>query len=141
MPSGKLDRTALLAIASRSREGHVAPSSLPRDAIESAIAGVWATLLGVSRAGINDNFFDLGGHSLLLVRLQSRLRDELHQEFSIVDLFRYPTVATLAAAVRARTGNTKPAEEGLSEAVYERAQRLRETLNRARVARSGGNSG
>jgi acyl carrier protein len=140
-PSGKLDRTALLAIASRSREGHAASSPLPRDATESAIADIWAALLGVGRVGIDDNFFDLGGHSLLLVRLQSRLRDALHQEFTIVDLFRYPTVATLAAAVRARNGNSTPAEERLSEAVHDRAQRLRDTLNRAREARSRGNSG
>ena len=140
-PSGKLDRTALLAMASRSREGRAASSPLPRDATESAIAGVWAALLGVSRVGIDDNFFDLGGHSLLLVRLQSRLRDALHQEFTIVDLFRYPTVSTLAAAVRDRNANSTPADERLSGAVYERAQRLRDTLNRAREARSRGNAG
>ncbi len=128
-------------MASRSREGRAASSTLPRDATESAIAGVWAALLGVSRVGIDDNFFDLGGHSLLLVRLQSRLRDALHQEFTIVDLFRYPTVSTLAAAVRDRNANGTPADQRLSGAVYERAQRLRDTLNRAREARSRGNSG
>ena len=139
-PSGKLDRAALLAIARRSRDGHGASFPLPRDATESAIAGVWAALLGVSRVGIDDNFFDLGGHSLLLVRLQSRLRDALHEEFTIVDLFRYPTVAALAAAVRTRQGSGALAEERFSGAVYERAQRQRDTLNRVREARSGGNS-
>jgi len=137
-PSGKLDRVALLAMARRSRDGHAASPPPPRDSTESAVARIWTTLLGVSRAGVDDNFFDLGGHSLLLVRLQSRLRAELHAEVSIVDLFRYPTIATLAAAVRTRHANDAPAEERSSTAVHERAQLQRDAWERARAARSGG---
>jgi acyl carrier protein len=62
---------------------------------------VWAEVLGVERVGAHDRFFDLGGHSLLLVRVQARLREAFGQPVPITHLFRYLTVSALAAALDA----------------------------------------
>jgi acyl carrier protein len=68
----------------------------PRTELERTIARVWQELLGIGKVGIHDNFFDLGGHSLLIIRLQTRLREQLDVELSLTDLFQFPTVASLA---------------------------------------------
>ena len=78
---------------------HAAEFVNPRTEIEWTIARVWRDLLGVRNVGAHDNFFDLGGHSLLILRLQSRLREQLGAEVSLTDLFQFPTVATLASQV------------------------------------------
>ena len=53
-------------------------------------------MLDVDKIGVNDNFFDLGGHSLLMVEANSRLRKLLNKDFSITEMFQYPTVNSLA---------------------------------------------
>jgi amino acid adenylation domain-containing protein len=90
-PNGKLDRAALPEPAAES----TAPEA-PRNDTEARIAAIWAELLRLERVGVEDNFFDLGGHSLLLAQLHARLAEELGRELPIVDLFRFPTVASLA---------------------------------------------
>src|SRR5205085_4287703 len=76
--------------------------ALPQTRIEQAIAAVWQTALHVEKVGIYDSFFDLGGHSILMVRVQSMLREALKQELgdevelSMIDLFQYPTIHALA---------------------------------------------
>ena len=92
-PNGKVDRKALPAPEPVSVEtSYVAP----RRPLEAALAGIWAEVLGCDRVGVNENFFDLGGHSLLLVEVQARLRETLDRNVPIVDLFRFTTVAALA---------------------------------------------
>ncbi len=67
-----------------------------RDEIERQLTGIWEEILGVKEPGVEENFFDLGGHSLLMLRLQKRLREELEAEVSITDLFRYSRIRSLA---------------------------------------------
>jgi aryl carrier-like protein len=64
----------------------------PGTELEHDIAAAWREVLGTDQTGLHDNFFDLGGHSLLLVWLQTRLRQRLSTDISPVDLFQYPTV-------------------------------------------------
>ena len=64
---------------------------------ERTIAAIWQDVLGVDRIGPHDNFFDLGGHSLLLVQVQARLRDALGREIAIVEMFQYPTIRAMAS--------------------------------------------
>jgi amino acid adenylation domain-containing protein/non-ribosomal peptide synthase protein (TIGR01720 family) len=90
-PNGKLDRRALPAPQLEGR-----PAVAPGSGLEGAIAEVWAEVLGVPAVGLDDNFFDLGGHSLLLVRVQERLREVLGREVAIVDFFRFPTIREIA---------------------------------------------
>jgi acyl transferase domain-containing protein/acyl carrier protein len=68
----------------------------PVSAIERTIAQVWQKLLGIDSIGRDDNFFDLGGHSLLLIQAQATLAEQFGRELAITDLFRFPTIASLA---------------------------------------------
>ena len=72
---------------------------MPRNERERAVAAIWEEVLGLRGMGVHDNFFDLGGHSLLLPKGLTQLRALAARELSMVDLFRYPTVHTLAAAM------------------------------------------
>jgi acyl carrier protein len=65
-------------------------------AVERAIAGIWQQLLGIEQIGVQDNFFDLGGHSLLLLQMRIAVRDKLGKDVSVIELFRHPTVRALA---------------------------------------------
>src|SRR5207249_1051279 len=95
-PNGKVDRRALPAPVSRPEleESYLAP----RNEIERTIAAVWQDVLKLAKVGVRDNFFDLGGHSLLLLQVHARLNAELKgKRVSVLDLFRYPTIQALAA--------------------------------------------
>jgi acyl carrier protein len=93
--SGKVDRRALPAPEAPTdaeRAAYVAPSS----DLEHTLAEVWRQELRVEQVGRDDNFFDLGGTSLLATRVQVALQQKLGRELSLVALFTYPTVGTLA---------------------------------------------
>jgi amino acid adenylation domain-containing protein len=92
-PNNKLDRRALPAPSSASRESdYIAPGT----EIEQVIADVWREVLKLDKIGVTDNFFDLGGHSLLMVEANSKLRKLLNKDFSITEMFQYPTISSLA---------------------------------------------
>jgi acyl carrier protein len=104
--SGKLDRRAL------PRPGPERPELSteylpPRTEIERTIAGLWQEALGIERVGLHDNFFSLGGHSLLLVQIHLLLRDRYRDDLDVTDLFRFPTVSTLAAYLAGDDGSTR----------------------------------
>ncbi|WP_420130066.1 amino acid adenylation domain-containing protein [Longimicrobium sp.] len=98
-PNGKLDVKALPApeLASSSAE-YVAP----RTEVEGALAGLWAEVLRVERVGVTDDFFGLGGHSLLIMRLIARVQDAFGLELSIRTVFATPTLEGMAAEVERR---------------------------------------
>jgi amino acid adenylation domain-containing protein len=128
-PNGKLDRRALPAPEAPSGREHVAP----RTATETAVAGIWAELLGVERVGIHDNFFELGGHSLLLVRLHARLLERFGERASLTDLFQLATLEDLARHLARRPeapGDAHRRDE-------ERADARRTHQQRLQLARSG----
>ena len=108
MPNGKLDRRALLA--SETVELNLKEYVAPQNAVEEVLASIWANLLKVERVGIWDNFFDLGGHSLLTTQLISRVRQTFRVEISLRDLFEEPTLAHLSKiliANEAKPGQTE----------------------------------
>ncbi len=94
-PNGKTDLRALPPPSGRRQCG--GSMVLPRTFLEKEIARVWCEVLSLEEVGVGDNFFDLGGHSLLLVRAQSRLAARLKREIGIAELFQFPSVETLAA--------------------------------------------
>jgi amino acid adenylation domain-containing protein len=110
-PSGKLDRRALPAPDAASGD-LAADYAAPRGPVEEVAAGFFAELLGVERAGAGDDFFKLGGHSLLVAKLVARVRQAFGVELSLPEVFNQPTVAGLAAAIagadRDRTGGGLP---------------------------------
>lgn len=119
-PHGKIDRTAL---AERPLPDPPAVRFVPpRSDVERRIAEIWSQVLEKERIGVEDNFFDLGGHSLLMAQAYSRLRDAFDRDFSMIDLFRYPTVRSLAQFL----------EKGSSDAPsFERVERRAQRQRRA----------
>jgi acyl carrier protein len=95
--SGKVDRRALPG-PERTRTDDVAWVA-PRTPAEETVAAAWQEVLGLDRVGATDNFFDLGGHSLLLPQVLHRLRTAFQVEIPLRALFDEPTVEGLALAV------------------------------------------
>jgi amino acid adenylation domain-containing protein len=94
--NGKVDREALERLAPERPEA-AETEAPPRTAVERELAAVWCEVLGAERVGIGDSFFDLGGHSLLLPRVQAAVRQRLGREVPLLKLFEHPTVEALAA--------------------------------------------
>ncbi|HLL45320.1 MAG TPA: condensation domain-containing protein, partial [Longimicrobiaceae bacterium] len=120
-PSGKVDRRALPAPEGRPEQdgGYEAP----RGALEEALAGIWAEVLGIERVGAQEDFFALGGHSLLATQVVSRMRQALGAEVPLRALFEHPTIRALACVVRAGEGG-RDAERGAVLRPVERSEPL-----------------
>ncbi|MEG4963588.1 MULTISPECIES: amino acid adenylation domain-containing protein [unclassified Microcoleus] len=104
-PNGKIDRQALPApsIAANFTDTFVGP----RTPGEEILAGIWSQLLNLKKVGIHDNFFDLGGHSLLITQLLAKVRESFQVELPLRVLFEAPTVAGLAEKIQMQQeGNT-----------------------------------
>jgi amino acid adenylation domain-containing protein len=123
--SGKVDRTALPEPASL-RSQVVVQFAAPQDDLEESLAGLWRRILSVVRVGRHDNFFDLGGHSLLLAELRTALAAELGREVSMVELFQNPTVASLAEHL----GRSVDSPGVNQRRARERAENRRQSLSR-----------
>jgi amino acid adenylation domain-containing protein len=125
MPNGKVERRALPLVDQTPSE--LASSFIaPRTELQRAIATMWQDVLGINKVGVHDNFFDLGGHSLMLVRLRSKLNKTLGVDLSIIDFFRYPTVAAQAAHLSEASGGVR----FVGEVEANRTQRQVEALDR-----------
>ncbi|MFN6979890.1 MAG: polyketide synthase dehydratase domain-containing protein, partial [Gemmobacter sp.] len=95
----------------------------PRTDLERTLAGYWQDLLGVAQVGVEDGFFDLGGHSLIAVRLFAMIRKAFRVDFPISLLFEAPTVAAIAARIEAEIGaGTDAGTPGERAAVQARPQ-------------------
>jgi amino acid adenylation domain-containing protein len=95
---GKLDRGALPAPEAE-RPALAEAFLAPQTPTEKSLASLWTKLLGINRVGINDNYFELGGDSLLATQLVSQVRRVFEVELPLVELFRHPTLVELAASV------------------------------------------
>ncbi|MBT8378248.1 MAG: hypothetical protein KJN64_03360, partial [Ignavibacteria bacterium] len=81
--------------------------------------------LNVNKIGIDDNFFDLGGHSLLMVKVNNDLKQSLKKDISIVEMYRYPTIKTLSESLSSKS------DTGLSvDRISDRAKRQKESSNK-----------
>jgi acyl carrier protein len=99
--NGKLDRKAL-PVPGALRQGMGTAYIAPRNALEKVLAGFYSELLGVDPIGVDDNFFDHGGHSLLVTQLASRVRKTFKLDLPLRLLFEEPTVSRLARLILER---------------------------------------
>jgi natural product biosynthesis luciferase-like monooxygenase protein len=129
-PNGKIDRKALPAPDAATSTAPAAEFVAPTSDLESQIADVWKDVLKLASVGTRDNFFDLGGHSLLAVQAHRRLKEALQRDLSITDIFRFPTIQSLATYLN--EGSQGGAQQGT-----DRAQGRRAAMQRRQQQRSG----
>jgi amino acid adenylation domain-containing protein len=131
-PNGKVDRMALPEPEARRPEleaSYVAPET----EAERAIAAVWQEVLGLPNVGLNDNFFDLGGHSLQMIQVHAKLREVFGREISMVEMFQYPTISEAARYLSAGSGDGEPSfQESHDRAEFRLASRNRQASARRR---------
>ena len=126
-PNGKLDKKSLplpdLQLEKRQHEP-------PRTELEEIVARAWRQVLEIESVGVHDNFFDIGGHSILAKLVQAKLYSALGQEVELVALFQFPTVASLASFLE---GKSLSQDKAPGEAQRAAQQKLAvEKLRRAR---------
>ncbi|MFT3924999.1 MAG: amino acid adenylation domain-containing protein [Myxococcales bacterium] len=129
-PNGKLDKRALPA-PDQSAALSAGTYQAPSDDLEQRIAAAWAQVLALGRVGVTDNFFDLGGHSLLVVRLANAITESVGKRVAPTDIFRFSTVRGLAEYLRAGGGPS-----GRNEQAVQRASDRQAAL-RAKQGRRG----
>lgn len=128
-PNGKVNRRALPA-PDQERPTLDVTFAAPQNEVETKIAAIWQRLLRVEKVGRHDNFFDLGGHSLLMVQAHSALLKTFEATLTILDLFRYPTVRSLAEFL-----SQGPTGQFSFEKVRDRAESRRIAMNRNKLRR------
>jgi len=134
-PSGKIDRRMLPDPRSL-RQGSIPSRVNPRNEVERIITGIWQEVLKVEEVGVHDNFFDLGGHSLLMFQIQGKLRQAFGTELSTIDLFKYPNISSLAERLSQEQINPVS-----FQSEQRQAQKQKEAINRqqrlSQIAESG----
>jgi amino acid adenylation domain-containing protein len=131
-PNGKIDRKALPEPGRAEKTASAALDDAHFTPVQRRVATAWRSVLSAERVSLHDNFFDIGGHSLLLVKLHAALRAEFGGELRMVDLFQWTTVAAQAArleatrpsAGRAPAPAVAPASSALSRAQARAARQL-----------------
>ncbi|PDT79683.1 hybrid non-ribosomal peptide synthetase/type I polyketide synthase [Sinorhizobium sp. BJ1] len=96
--SGKIDRRALPEPRNASK---LKAATLPTGGLQTELAEIWKDVLKLDTVSVEDNFFDVGGHSMAIVQVQARIHDRLGIDCKILDLFEHPTIRTLAAHLTA----------------------------------------
>ena len=103
-PSGKIDRRSLPV---PSQKDFCTDESFtpPRNEFEKQLASIWSEVLGVERIGVHDDFFSIGGHSLLAVKLFARMNEHFEQKLPLSLLFKNGTIAKLAESLEQSNNN------------------------------------
>ena len=131
-PNGKVDRKGLPEPGSVRPEletSYVAPES----DVERTIAAIWRDALGVERLGVHDNFFEVGGTSLLLVQVNSRLREAFKTNISMVEMFRHPSISSMAKYLTQQQGEAPSLQHVQDRAARQsEANRLQNQFRKAR---------
>lgn len=134
-PNRKVDRNALLSLTGEL----MTPGTTfvaPKPGIEKTIADTWIEVLKVPSVGVNDNFFDLGGHSLHTIQVSSLLTRRLGKEVSVVNLFRYTTIRSLAQFL---SGQNQ--DKIITDKDTKHLDKLQEGIRRLKAGPKGGDKG
>ena len=126
-PNGKIDRRGL-PTPDHLRPKLEAAYVPPKTDLERKIVHIWQEVLGIESVGVHDNFFDLGGYSLLVVQVQSKLREFLSREISVIDMFRYPTISSMVNNLK-----HDRSEQPRFQTIHDRAERQKEAFARKKV--------
>ena len=97
--NGKVDRRSL-PVPGDIRVSLGVEYVAPRNEVEEQLVAIWAEVLKLEQVGVHDNFFDLGGHSLMATQVVSRMREQMQIEMPLSEMFGYPTVAELAQEIQ-----------------------------------------
>lgn len=130
-PNGKVDYRKL----PKEFDEPLSVAAAPRDEVEEKIKKIWSELLMTDHFGVDENFFDIGGHSLLLSQMRVLLEEEFQIEIKLIDLFSYPSVALIGDYIKSRREGSKRETEQLSEEVQERARRQRKSFDKFKRTR------
>ncbi|CAG0936136.1 surfactin family lipopeptide synthetase A [Thermoflexales bacterium] len=136
LPNGKVDRRALPR-PDGARPDLAMTYVAPRSDLERTIAAIWQEMLHIDNVGIHDNFFERGGHSLLLAQVYNKLRETLKQDLPLLEMFKYPTIGSLAEHLSQDKNTTVPFARGAdrSAQLREGQQRLRQQLAKGQTRR------
>jgi amino acid adenylation domain-containing protein len=124
--NGKIDRLALQNIKIQNKQAAIALTSNKQEKI---ILAIWQELLQRENIGVNDNFFDVGGHSLLLAQVQEKLEQSFAINIAITDLFKYPSISSLANYLSQQENNLL-ASKNPTEAINDRIDKQKAALAR-----------
>jgi amino acid adenylation domain-containing protein len=124
--NGKIDRLALQNIKIQNQQAAIALTSNKQEKI---ILAIWQELLQRENIGVNDNFFDVGGHSLLLAQVQEKLEQSFAINIAITDLFKYPSISSLANYL-SQQENDLLATKNNTEAINDRIDKQKAALAR-----------
>jgi acyl carrier protein len=130
--NGKVDRRSLSELNGFNHELE-SEFVAPRNETEQIIAAIWQEALQTETVGIDDNFFDLGGHSLLMVGVHNKLRERFKKDVPIADLFKHPTVRLLTKCFNEEV---KPIS---SQSIRDRAKKQKEAAMRKTLSKKHGN--
>ncbi|HZN07516.1 MAG TPA: amino acid adenylation domain-containing protein, partial [Pyrinomonadaceae bacterium] len=129
--NGKVDRRALSQLTAVNQQldsEYVAP----RNETEQAIVAIWQEALQIEKVGIDDNFFDLGGHSLLMVSVHNKLKERFKKDLPIADLFKHPTVRRLTACLNEEVKQTS------AQSIRDRAKKQKQAAMSKRLMKKNG---
>ena len=128
--NGKVDRRAL-PLPETHRPELETTYVVPQNEAEQLITSTWQEVLQVEQVGIHDNFFDLGGHSLLLVRVREKLQEIFGQELSTTELFQYPTVESLAKYLTQKSKKQSSSQSNDKKVSIHNAEKVSSTSDSA----------
>ncbi len=126
-PNGKIDRKIfpppISEISSDSKKDVV----LPNSDLEISIAEIWKRLLNTNKVGIKDNFFDIGGHSLLAVQMHAEIKKSVEQNLTLIDIFRNPTIYSLVEFIQMKRNDDDTIKQPV---ISKRAELSKQRLKR-----------
>lgn len=131
--NGKVDRKALPSPES-SRMDAKTEYVAPRSKLEQSIATIWQEVLKIEKVGLMDNFFDLGGHSLLMAQVHGQLREKLGLDLQLIKLLEHPTISSLAKYLTNNQSDELPLQQSRNRALQQREafKRQRQSAMRTR---------
>jgi len=131
-PNGKTDRNALPAPEQKKESASRVSFVKPENALQESIVACWQAVLNLEKIGLDDNFFDIGGHSLLVVEVLSKLRETIDKPVKMIDMFRFPTIRQFSNYLSDESDSNSKLSESEDRAKARKDAR-KNTMNRRRA--------